>query len=67
MKTPEVKTIKNLTDKFAHLVIVTVCEVVMAALAVQGMLSIVHTQHNLQIAISGGLVGALLVIRYRVK
>lgn len=67
MKTPEVKNIKGVSDKVAHVLIVTVCEATMAALAIQGMLSLVHTQHQLQIGISVGFVAALLVIRFRTK
>ena len=76
MSNEEVKTVlknknninfKSASDKVAHVLIVTVCEATMAALAIQGMLSLVHTQHQLQIAISVGFVAALLIIRFRSK
>lgn len=67
MKTPEVKNIKNASDKVAHVLIVTICEAAMAALAIQGMLSLVHTQKQLQVGISVGFVAALLIIRFRTK
>lgn len=65
MNKPELNNVKGLSEKAAHLLIVTVSEIVMTALAIQGMLSLVHTQHQLQVAISVGFVAALLIIRFR--
>jgi hypothetical protein len=59
--------LKTLCDKVCHVLIVTLCEATLAALAIQGMLSVVHTQKQLQIAISVGFVAALLIIRFRSK
>lgn len=59
--------VNALGEKIAHWVIVTVCEATMAALAVQGMLSVIHTEKHLQVALSVGFVAALLIIRFRSK
>jgi hypothetical protein len=67
VKKPKNINFKKTSDKVAHVLIVTVCEATMAALAIQGMLSLVHTQHQLQVAISVGFVAALLIIRFRSK
>lgn len=59
--------LKEICDKVCHVLIVTVCEATLTALAIQGMLSVVHTQKQLQVAISVGFVAALLIVRFRSK
>jgi hypothetical protein len=59
--------IKNISSKTLNTIIVLVTEVVLVALAVQGLLSVIHAEHSLQVGISVGFVTLLLIARYRTK
>lgn len=59
--------IKKLSDKIAHIIIVTFSEVALGALAIQGMLSVIHTTKKLQVVISVAFVAALFILRFRSK
>ena len=67
MNKPNITNVKSNADKCMHIVFVLAAEIALTALAIQGALSLIHTQKNLQVSLSVGLIFALLVIKYRSK
>jgi len=66
-KQTKLSTTKDLADKLFNKFAVFVSEVILSGLAIQGMLSVIHTTEYLQIGFSFGFVLALLIIRFRTK
>lgn len=66
-KQTKLSTTKDLADKLFNKFAIFLCEVIMSGLAIQGMLSVIHTTEYLQVGFSVSFILALLIIRFRTK
>jgi hypothetical protein len=59
--------LKKIGSKTLNIVLAVITEVILVALAIQGLLSMIHAKRSIQIGVSFTFVFLLLIARHRAK